>query len=287
MKLTLLLRLCCHAGLFLLMLTASATAADESTAALLDQALAGDHRSAENKARDAHRHPKQTLQFFGLRPDMTVLEITPGGGWYTEILAPVLKDRGQLIAASFGADHPVEYLANIHKGYIEKLDADPQTYGKVKRIVFQKPGYLQALDDESVDMVLTFRNTHNWIKFGTAADIYRAMYRVLKPCGTLGVVQHRAAKSADPEASARQGYVPQAHLIGMLEDIGFKLMASSEINANPRDTKDYPEGVWTLPPTYRLGDTDRRKYEAIGESDRMTLRFAKPMHLAGGGCPAQ
>lgn len=287
MKYILPLRLRHYTGLILCLIATAATAADSSVSALLDKSLAGDHRSAENRERDTYRHPKQTLQFFGLQPDMTVLEITPGGGWYTEVLAPVLKDEGLLIVASFGSDHPVDYLANIHDRYMKKLDADAATYGKVKRIVFQAPDYLGALDDESVDMVLTFRNTHNWIKFGTARDIYQAMYRVLKPCGTLGVVQHRAAKGADPERSAKQGYVPEAYLIDMLEEIGFKLTGRSEINANPKDTRDHPEGVWTLPPTYRMGETDRQKYEAIGESDRMTLRFAKPMYLADGSCPAQ
>lgn len=276
--------LACCAGLLLCFFTVTAASAAESTTTLLAKALSGEHRSDENRARDVYRHPKETLQFFGLEPDMTVLEITPGGGWYTEVLAPVLKDDGQLIVASFGADHPVEYLAGIHKRYIEKLHADPATYGRVRRIVFQEPDYLGALDDESVDLVLTFRNTHNWIKFDTAEDIYRAMYRVLKPCATLGVVQHRAAADADPVKAAKQGYVPEPYLIDLLESIGFRLAARSDINANPRDTRDYPEGVWTLPPTYRLGEQNREKYEAIGESDRMTLRFDKPMQQAKGNC---
>lgn len=277
-----------HYYLPILLLAASHVAAAEpaSLDSRLDQALNGDHRSAENKARDQYRHPGETLKFFGLEPDMTVLEITPGGGWYTEVLAPVLQDQGQLVVASFGADHPVDYLANIHDRYMDKLDADPATYGQVKRVVFQAPDYLGALAEDSMDMVLTFRNTHNWIKLGTAKDIYQSMYRVLKPCGTLGVVQHRADTDADPKAAAKEGYVPEAYLIDMLESIGFRLVARSEINANPADTHDHPEGVWTLPPTYRLGDKDRAQYEAIGESDRMTLRFAKPMHLAESHCPA-
>lgn len=273
-----------HCLLFLLLTAGHVTAAEScSTAALIDQALQGDHRSGDNKARDQYRHPRETLEFFGLQADMTVLEITPGGGWYTEVLAPILQDNGQLVVASFGSDHPVDYLAGIHDRYIEKLNADPATYGDVRRIIFQKPDYLQALEDDSMDMVLTFRNTHNWVKFGTARDIYEAMYRVLKPCGTLGVVQHRADPDADPMAAAREGYVPEPYLIDMLESIGFHLAARSEINANPQDKKDYPEGVWTLPPTYRLGDKDRDRYAAIGESDRMTLRFTKPMQS---GCPA-
>ena len=272
-------------SIILLAVSHVAAAEPASLDARLDEALSGDHRSAENKSRDQYRHPRETLEFFGLEPDMTVLEITPGGGWYTEVLAPILKDQGQLVVASFGSDHPVDYLANMHDGYMDKLDADPETYDKVKRLVFQAPDYLGALADDSMDMVLTFRNTHNWIKFGTAKAIYQSMYRVLKPCGTLGVVQHRADAKADPEAAAKDGYVPEAYLIDMLESIGFRLVARSEINANPADTHDHPEGVWTLPPSYRLGDKDRAKYEAIGESDRMTLRFTKPMHKADSGCP--
>lgn len=272
-------------SIILLAVSHVAAAEPASLDARLDEALSGDHRSAENKSRDQYRHPRETLEFFGLEPDMTVLEITPGGGWYTEVLAPILKDQGQLVVASFGSDHPVDYLANMHDGYMDKLDADPETYDKVKRLVFQAPDYLGALADDSMDMVLTFRNTHNWIKFGTAKAIYQSMYRVLKPCGTLGVVQHRADAKADPEAAAKDGYVPEAYLIDMLESIGFRLVARSEINANPADTHDHPEGVWTLPPSYRLGDKDRAKYEAIGESDRMTLRFTKPMHKADSDCP--
>ncbi|MCS3902856.1 putative methyltransferase [Methylohalomonas lacus] len=270
-------------GLALVCTTATAAFADSTISEQLDKALDGDHRSAENKARDQYRHPHQTLTFFGLEPDMRVLEITPGGGWYTEVLAPVLQERGELIAASFGADHPVDYLARVHGRYMDKLDADPDTYGAVERILFQEDGrYLPALADESVDMVVTFRNTHNWIKQGEAEAIYQAMHRVLKPCGTLGVVQHRAADDADVRASAKQGYVPEPYMVDMLEGIGFELVARSDINANPKDDRDHPEGVWTLPPSYRLGDTDRDKYEAIGESDRMTLKLRKP----GAQCPA-
>jgi predicted methyltransferase len=269
------------AGLILFLPLPAMTADIES---LLDRAIAAEHRDAANRSRDAYRNPRETLLFFGLQPDMTVLEITPGGGWYTEILAPVLNDNGQLIVASFGEDHPIEYLADVHRRYMQKLDADPGTYGKVKRILFKEDEYLQSLSDKSVDMVLTFRNTHNWIRQSEAEAVYAAIYRVLEYCGTLGVVQHRADPGADPKTSAESGYIPEAYMIDLIESTGFRLVDSSEINANPLDTKDHPEGVWTLPPSYRMGDQDREKYTDIGESDRMTLRFVKPIRLADSGC---
>ncbi len=241
----------------------------------IDQAINNPERNPENAARDIYRHPKETLLFFGMQPDMQVLEILPGRGWYTEILAPVLKENGNLTVASFGANHPVEYLANIHKEYMKTLDANPELYGKVNRILFKTDGYLTDIPDQSLDMVVTFRNTHNWIRFGGIEDIYAAFYRVLKPGGTLGVVQHRADKGSDVILSAENGYVSESTIIKLSESLGFELVAKSEINANPKDTKDYPKGVWSLPPSYRMGDLDKDKYTAIGESDRMTLKFIK------------
>ena len=242
---------------------------------LLDEVIAGDHRAPENVARDIYRHPKETLLFFGIEPSMHVLEILPGRGWYTEILAPLLKGNGELTIASFGADHPTEYLANIHKDYYKLLDANPAMYGKIRRTIFNTEGYLAEVADNSQDMVVTFRNTHNWIRYGGLEEIYAAFYRVLKTGGILGVVQHRANKDADAKLSAENGYVPEKTIIRLAEDLGFELVAKSEINANPKDTKDHPKGVWTLPPSLRLGDLDKEKYIAIGESDRMTLKFVK------------
>ncbi|MBI4006056.1 MAG: class I SAM-dependent methyltransferase [Gammaproteobacteria bacterium] len=248
----------------------------EDIAALLDKAITGQHREQNNSARDIYRHPKETLQFVGLQPDMHVLEILPGKGWYTEILAPVLRDNGELAVASFGADYPVEFLSNMHKEFIIKLGANPQVYDKVIVTIFHTKEYLDTIADNSMDMVVTFRNTHNWIKDGVAEEIYKAFFRVTRPGGILGVEQHRAKPGSDPLTSAKNGYVPEAYLIELAEKSGFKLIAKNEINANPKDTKDHPEGVWTLPPTYRLGDKDKEKYTAIGESDRMTLKFIKP-----------
>jgi len=242
---------------------------------LLDHAISSDHRESSNTARDIFRHPKETLLFFGLQPDMQVLEILPGRGWYTEILAPVLAEEGELTVASFGADHPTKYLANIHKEYIKTLDANPEIYGKIKRTLFKTDTYLAEIPDNSFDMVVTFRNTHNWIRYGGIEHIYAAFYRVLKPGGTLGVVQHRANKGADAKQTAENGYVPETTIIKLAEGFGFELVEKSEINANPKDTKDHLKGVWTLPPTYRLGDENKEKYKTIGESDRMTLRFIK------------
>ncbi len=241
----------------------------------LDSVIQGTHRDAANVARDVYRHPKETLMLFDMQSDMKVLEILPGRGWYTEILAPLLKDKGELTVASFGDTHPVEYLRNIHINFIKMMDASPDTYGSVKRVNFNKAGYLAEIPDNSMDMVVTFRNTHNWIRFGGVEEIYAAFNRVLKPGGILGVVQHRANAGSETKASAEKGYVPESYLINMVEDVGFELVKKSDINENLTDSKDYPEGVWSLPPTYREKDKDRERYTAIGESDRMTMKFIK------------
>jgi predicted methyltransferase len=248
------------------------TSASDFTASQLDTVLAGSWRSATNKARDAYRHPKATLQFFGLQPDQTVIEITPGGGWYSEILAPLLRDNGHYIAAIAASDdsEAKQDVVALHG----KFAADPTEYGKASIITFnpKAPVFGPA---GSADMVLTFRNVHNWTMAGTAPAMFKAFYAVLKPGGTLGVVDHRAAQGASLDSVKASGYLPTDYVIKLATDAGFKLDAQSEINANPKDTKDYPKGVWTLPPTLTLGDQDRAKYLAIGESDRMTLRFVK------------
>jgi predicted methyltransferase len=241
----------------------------------IEKAVASEHRSAENKARDIYRHPAETLSFFEIQPDMKVLEVLSGLGWYTEILAPVLKEKGQLTVTSFGEKHPNDYLRGIHDKFKKILDSNSDIYGNVKLSVFKDGTYLNDIADGSQDMVVTFRNTHNWIRFGGVEEAYRSFYRVLKKGGTLGVVQHRANKGDIAKDSAQKGYVPEAYLIKLAESMGFELVAKSEVNANPKDTKDHPEGVWTLPPSYRLKGVDKAKYAAIGESDRMTLRFIK------------
>ena len=255
------------------------TSASDFTGQQLDSALAGDWRSPNNRARDVYRHPKATLQFFGIRPDETVIEITPGGGWYSEILAPLLHDDGHYIAAvekPASGDEASKDDDALHR----KFASDLMHYGKTKVVEFDPKAPVFGAPG-SADLVLTFRNVHNWASTNkdgadTTSAMFKAFYAVLRPGGVLGVVDHRADDSAMLDAVKKSGYLPTKYVVKMATDAGFTLEDSSEINANPKDTKNYPKGVWTLPPTFALGDTDKAKYQAIGESDRMTLRFVKP-----------
>jgi len=257
-------------------LASNSYAINNNTKILINDAITGEHRVKENKARDIHRRPDKTLSFFGIQSNMTVLEILPGRGWYTEILAPILKNKGQLTVASFGKNHSNKYLRNVHLKYIKHLDENPIVYENIRRVVFNEENhYLGNIDTNSQDMVLTFRNTHNWIRYGGVENIYQAFHRVLKKGGILGVVQHRADNKDNVKETAKNGYVPESYLINLAEEIGFELVEKSEINANLKDNENHPKGVWTLPPTLRLGDADMEKYIEIGESDRMTLRFIK------------
>ena len=240
----------------------------------LKEVIAGDHRSTDNKARDQYRHPLETLTFFGIRPDMTVVEIYPGRGWYTEILAPYLKGNGTLYAAEHPGDPSYEAVQRSLEAFDQKVKDAPELYGEVKRTKLTKDGDIAPPD--SADLVLTFRNVHSWIGAGTENEAFAAMFRALKPGGVLGVVQHRGDPSVAQDPKAGSGYVTEDHVIELAKKAGFELAEKSEINANPKDTKDYAKGVWTLPPSLRLGDEDREKYLAIGESDRMTLKFVKP-----------
>ncbi|MBN8714891.1 MAG: class I SAM-dependent methyltransferase [Xanthomonadales bacterium] len=252
----------------------AAAAAQATDSAAFDHALAGDWRSSANRARDVYRHPKATLEFFDVRPDQTVIEITPGGGWYSEVLAPYLRDRGHYIAAVASA--PKDREAQRDESSLKrKFLSDPTQYANaaIREFDPQKPVLGQP---GTADRVLTFRNVHNWMGAGTAPAMFKAFFDVLRPGGVLGVVDHRAAKGATLDAVKGSGYLPTDYVVKLATDAGFELAAESEINANPKDTKDYAKGVWTLPPTYTLGATDRAKYAAIGESDRMTLRFVKP-----------
>jgi predicted methyltransferase len=255
----------------------AAMEAAPATVAKLQQAIDSPQRKPEDRARDAWRHPRETLLFFGVEPDMRVLELWPGGGWYTEILAGFLAPDGRLAITNFDPNGPPDKATTRYgKQLADKLAADPARFGAIEVIVVDPPAKLVFGAPESYDLVLTFRNNHGWINGGYHDEVYAEAFRVLKPGGVLGVVQHRAKEGADPVASAKTGYVPEAFVIAAAERAGFELAGRSEVNANPKDTKDHPEGVWTLPPTYRMGDEDRAKYEAIGESDRMTLRFVKP-----------
>ncbi len=254
---------------------AHAPKADAATDQQLSAVLAGDWRSEKNKARDQYRHPKQTLEFFGVKPNQTVVELVPAGGWYAEILAPLLKDHGHYVAAVFKPKDTSGEDARDKSGLRKKFADDPAHFGAVQVVefdgkapVFGAPG--------SADVVLTFRNAHNWTDDGNADVMFKAMFAVLKKGGTLGVEDHRAKPGTTLAANKDTGYLPVDVVVKLATDAGFKLVAQSEINANPKDTKDYPKGVWTLPPVLALKDKDREKYLAIGESDRMTLRFVKP-----------
>ncbi len=250
---------------------------------LLGNVLAGEHRSTDNRARDVYRHPQETLEFFGIRPDMAVVEIWPGAGWYTEILAPYLREKGRYIAAHWDPDTKDEYVQRNLQAFRDKLAAHPELFDRVEVTVLSPPAKLDFAAPDSVDLIVTFRNLHNWMDGGQSAAVFAAMYRALKPGGVLGMVEHRAAADQPQDPKAASGYVRQDVAVEFARQAGFVLEADSEINANPRDTKDYAEGVWTLPPTLTLGDKDREKYLAIGESDRFTLRFRKPGSSAGVG----
>jgi predicted methyltransferase len=243
--------------------------------AKLDQVLAGSWRSDKNKARDQYRHPKQTLEFFGVKAGDTLIEITPGGGWYSEILAPLLKGNGTYIAAVAKPKKPDGEAAQDKSALQKKFEGDAAEYGEAKSVEFDSKAPSFGAPG-SADTVVTFRNVHNWVMADTAPLMFKAFFDVLKPGGTLGVVDHRAAATADLQKIKESGYLPQDYVVKLATDAGFKLVAQSEINANPKDTKDYEKGVWTLPPTLELGDKDKDKYLAIGESDRMTLKFEKP-----------
>jgi predicted methyltransferase len=254
--------------------SAAVTETSGADLAKLKAVVNGDQRSAANKARDKYRHPVETLAFFGIRPNMTVVELWPFGGWYTGIIAPYVKDKGTYYAAAMDPTstdrEDTEYNAELKK----LLEARPDLYGKVKWSVLAKGKYNLA-PDGSADLVVTFRNIHNWVWAGDEKEVFAAAFRALKPGGVLGVEEHRAN---DPKAQPGRGqaYVGEDYAIALIESAGFKLAGRSNINRNPKDTKDYPKGVWTLPPSFAMGDTDRAKYAAIGESDRFTLRFVKP-----------
>jgi predicted methyltransferase len=243
----------------------------------LASVLASAHRG-DNAARDAARHPRETLEFFGLERTMTVAELWPGGGWYTEILAPYLSGEGKLIVTNWPADH--ERYGKSAQRFADKLAAAPEIFGDVTVVtapVTPEEAFVLA-PEATVDLVVTFRNSHGWHNGGQTAQIYGAAFKALKPGGIFGVVQHRANDGANPDETAKQGYLPESQVIEAAQAVGFELVEKSEINANPKDTKDYPEGVWSLPPALggEQSGEDKAKHTAIGESDRMTLKFRKP-----------
>jgi len=236
--------------------------------------LSAPHRSERNVARDPHRHPAETLAFFGVREDSVVVEILPGsGGYYMEILAPWLQAQGRYIAANRDETAVSPYKED-HQKLLERVRAEPALYGSVVVTKFNADRH-QIAPPGSADFVLTFRNLHNWIERGEAEAALRAFHRALKPGGVLGVVDHRGRTDLSQEAQMKSGYVREDYAIALIEKAGFRLAGRSEANANPKDSKDHPVGVWALPPTYRMKDQDRAKFAAIGESDRFTLKFVK------------
>jgi predicted methyltransferase len=259
----------------LVLAACTAPSTRQETTEELTRILEGSQRSEENRARDLYRHPKQTLLFFGLRPEMTVLEVWPEPGWYTEILAPLLRDKGKYYAALIAPDPASPYNTRRLAAYRQLLAAHPELYDKVQVVSLPTDGS-DVVPPASLDMVLTFRNLHNWMAEGQASQVIATLYRALKPGGVLGIVEHRGNPAVAQDPRAKSGYVNEDYAIRLIEAQGFRLVAKSQVNSNPKDTKDYEQGVWTLPPSYRLGDKDRDKYAAIGESDRFTMRFVKP-----------
>lgn len=244
----------------------------------LDSVVKSEHRSVENKARDAYRHPIETLEFFEVRPNQTIVEINPGGGWYTEILGPYLKDEGTLYLAIFSEDSTRSYAPRLNKKSKE-MTANKELYGEVHYTVMDTPKDVGPVAPaESADRILTFRNVHNWMADGSGVAAFTAFYDALKPGGILGVVEHRAKADKEQDPKALSGYVREDYVIDLATEAGFELVEKSEINANPKDTADYAEGVWSLPPSLRAKEKDDEKYLAIGESDRMTLKFKKPLN---------
>jgi predicted methyltransferase len=243
--------------------------------AAIQAVVAGKHRRPDNVERDKYRHPAETLSFLGLKPDMTVIELGPGEGWYTELLAPVLAKKGKLYVTSGDPKGPADrrstFYAQRTKLFLERL---PEAYGKVETISVNDATPKLGPDGQA-DMLLVFRGLHGMVQEKRFATWLTAFHDALKPGGILGIEQHRAKPGADAESSAESGYLPEKWVIEKIQAAGFKLAGKSEVNANKKDTTDHPEGVWTLPPTYALGDKDHAKYAAIGESDRMTLKFVK------------
>ncbi|MBC7983978.1 MAG: class I SAM-dependent methyltransferase [Candidatus Obscuribacterales bacterium] len=242
--------------------------------AALTKAIAAPHRSANFVARDAARHPQEVLEFFGVQPKMTIVEINPGAGYWTEILGPYLKDKGTYYS-TVSPRASSERAAKAADAWQAKLDGAKDVYGSAKVAEFGR-GVADVVPAGSADMVLTFRNLHNWMGAGFAEDAFATFFKALKPGGVLGVEEHRARNDQPQDPKAANGYVREDYTIALAEKAGFKLVGKSEVLANPKDTKDWPGGVWTLPPTLRLGDQDKEKYVAIGEADNFLLKFEKP-----------
>ena len=257
---------------------AAKTLADKaypSGKAAIQVTMKGTHRAPRAADRDKYRHPVETLEFFGFKPTMTVLDIGPGEGWYTELLAPALAKKGRYLATSSDPNGPADAPSTFGgQRFAAFLGKAPELYGKVQPVIVDSKAPKLGLDG-TVDMVLAMRELHGMKNNGTLDAWLAQIHAALKPGGILAVEEHRAAPDASPDATSKNGYLPEKWVIEQVEAAGFKLAGKSEINANPKDTKDYAEGVWTLPPSFALKEKDHDKYAAIGESDRMTLKFVK------------
>ncbi|MBA2405306.1 MAG: class I SAM-dependent methyltransferase [Bdellovibrionales bacterium] len=240
------------------------------------EAVASNYRTEENTKRDIYRHPFETLAFFGLKPEMNVVEIAPGAGWYMEIIAPLVSQKGKYTMAIPTLNPEKAYQVTNDKLIKDWMAAHPEVSANMSIATYDLPAKSELGPEKSADLVVTFRNVHNWMTLKAEKEAFKSFFKVLKPGGVLGVVEHRELPNKyDP--LAKSGYVREKDVVRMATRAGFKLVAKSEINANSKDTKNHPEGVWTLPPGLRLGDKDKEKYLAIGESDRMTLKFIKPV----------
>lgn len=250
----------------------------------IDDVLQAEHRTEADKARDVYRNPKETLAFFGLRPDQNVLELWPGSGWYSDIIAPLLKDKGQYTAATFSPDRfnsddkREVYWSKIALRFMERM-SDSNIYGDVHFSVFENKTFETPNKPKDIDVALLIRSIHIWDERGMLSEGLKSVYEVLKPGGVLGIVQHRANSVSSIASIASEGYMDERYVIAAVTQAGFEFVASSEINQNVKDTKDYPKGVYTLPPTLAMGNVNRDKYLEIGESDRMTLKFVKPTNV--------
>lgn len=243
--------------------------------ATLDEAAAADYRTDSYAARDQYRNPVEALEFFGVQPTSTVVEIWPSAGYWAEILGPFLAESGQYVAAAYdvGPANTPSYRRRGHGALLTKL-GNADRYGKPIITTADKQADWDFGPANSADFVLTFRNVHNW-RGGHDVDVFKAAHAALKPGGVLGVVEHRAKPGTPRKATRKSGYMTEAHVIELAEAAGFKLAAKSELNANPKDSANHPNGVWTLPPSLRAPEGQKAKYKAIGESDRMTLKFVK------------
>jgi predicted methyltransferase len=261
----------------LLISISSSVMADAKLRDALESIRSAPHRTEVEQQRDSARHPVETLSFFEVDPSKTIVEVWPGKGWYTDILAPYVKQfNGRFIAAGFPKSEGPAWRIALQQGYENKLKQTPIVFDQVEVVELGPPNYWRIGDKNSVDTVLTFRNVHNWMKGGYENEMMNAFFAVLKPNGVLGIVEHRANNNTDIDVMKQSGYVTESYVIELAKKAGFILEARSEINANPKDTKYHPNGVWTLPPTLKVGESDPAVYLAIGESDRMTLKFRKP-----------